>query len=117
MQISLAVLFESLDQFQDYFLRAYSSDQPTLAEQIILLAAWISLFPSCALASTGTPQAAEYQAETAICLESLDVAIARLPFHLPVTFDSILALATAVSSSKITPRVPDLTRLELALCL
>ncbi|CAG9998254.1 unnamed protein product [Clonostachys byssicola] len=95
MQLPWMMEFESIDQFQEYIFRVYSSSHPTAAEQIILLAAWVSTMPACALVVVDATQKAEIEAQVVTCRDSLDVALSRLPLQFPSTFENILALTMA----------------------
>ncbi|KAL0938607.1 fungal specific transcription factor [Colletotrichum truncatum] len=86
---------ESLDQFQEYFLNVYCSSHPTAAEQIIILAAFTWLFSCCSSVNSIPSQREEFEKQAMTCDKSLETAITRLPFHLPTTFDYVLALSMA----------------------
>lgn len=75
----------------------YSSSQPTAAEQIIGLCSIASLFFQCAFLMKDPAQKKEFQRHGEACHRDLERAIFRLPFHLPTSFDYILALSMAVS--------------------
>lgn len=88
--------FESPEHFQDYFLTVYGSSQSTLAEKIILLAGLLPLFSECSCVLDDQSLKDHYLAQVALCRESLETLLASLPFHLPSTYDYVLALALAV---------------------
>lgn len=101
---------ESVDHFQEYVIKAYTSSQPSLVEQIILLSAFVSVLPLCLLTTAEPSIANDYESQLLLCRQSLDSAISRLPFRLPATFDSTLALVMAVRVVPLLSRICSLTR-------
>lgn len=97
LQLPCSIEFESIEHLQEYVVNVFTTSRPTLAEQIIPLAAWVGCIPLCARLACEPSQAEEYESAYVTCRESLDTAIARLPFHMPATFDNTMAMAMAVS--------------------
>lgn len=97
LQFPWSFEFESIDQVERYFLNVYASNHPSLAEQMIVLAALMSCIYSCTCLPMQRGQLDDLRTQEKLCQSSLEKAIASLPFHLPATFDYVLALAMAVS--------------------
>lgn len=97
--------FESLEHFQDYFFKVYSSSHPTAAEQIILFSGMYMLFAECAPMAESETMKAECKIQGEACRKNMETLLTGLPFHMPCTFDYVLALALAVSERDCPIRV------------
>ena len=89
--------FESVEHFQGYFFNVYSSSYPTTAEQIIFFSGLYILFLECAPVAENQAMRAECKIQGEVCRKNMETLLAGLPFHMPCTYDYVLALALAVS--------------------
>ena len=89
--------FESTEHFQEYFVKVYGSSYPSIAERIILFLGLYNLFCECACVVEEPILKNEYRKQSSLCQDNLETLLANLPFHMPSTYDYVLALALAVS--------------------
>lgn len=89
--------FESIEHFQEYFVKVYGSSCPSIAERIILFLGLCNLFCECACVVEEPALKNEYRKQSSLSRANLETLLANLPFHMPSTYDYVLALALAVS--------------------
>lgn len=90
--------FVSLSQFTEYLVRAYSPGPTSNTDKIIVLGGLFWLFCECALDTDNDQTREKFWNQAALSRETLETVLYHLPFHIPVSFDSVLAMSIAVSS-------------------
>ncbi|KZL76750.1 fungal specific transcription factor [Colletotrichum tofieldiae] len=89
--------FQSIDQFTEYVLTAYASEDASIADLIIVNAGLHLLFVECGNVAASEALKTEYQNHSHLCRNNLETLLSSLPFNLPSTKDVTLALCLAAS--------------------
>ncbi|KAM0278373.1 hypothetical protein ACHAQH_005193 [Verticillium albo-atrum] len=87
--------FQSVGQFMEYFLKAYSPGPVTDWELIIVHAGLHWLFVGCRLVVEDPELKKQFLTHALSSRDNLETILARLPFHTPLTRDCALAMSVA----------------------
>ena len=91
--------FGSLGDFTQYVIKACSPGPVTDIELIIAHYGLHCLFTSCSTTTGDDTVRQEYEAQAAICSDSLETILSNLSFHIITNIDSVCAMYMAVRPS------------------
>ncbi|KAM0278526.1 hypothetical protein ACHAQH_005093 [Verticillium albo-atrum] len=92
-----ALEFQSTGEFTEHLLTVYSTDQAAVADHIIVNAGLYWLFVECSNVVDDETLRAEYRRQSKVCQSNLETTLSNLPFNLPSTLETVLALSMAAT--------------------